>query len=130
MGLALAALNVLRGISGDERVPGSASPLLILAPTLMTLLQLAAVAAREIDADRAAALLTGDPLGVASAISRLDSSPGSPLDDLMPPVPARKVPLPSMLRYPPPPIGASRGSTRSRRRPCRRSTSPRARAFR
>jgi heat shock protein HtpX len=67
----------------------------------MTLLQLALSSAREIDADRAAALLTGDSLGVASAVSRLDPIPGQALDDLMPPVPARKVPLPSMLRYPP-----------------------------
>ena len=76
--------------------------LLILAPTLMTHLQLALSRTREFEADRAAALLTGDPLGLASAVSRLDASPGSPLDDLIPPVPARKVPLPSMLRYPPP----------------------------
>ena len=101
-GLALAALNVLRVITGAETVPWVSVLLLILAPILMTSLQLALSRSREIEADRAAALLTGDPLGVASAISRLDSSPGSPLDDLMPPVPARKVPLPSMLRYPPP----------------------------
>ena len=102
IGLALAALNILRGISGGEAVSWLSVALLILAPALMTLLQLAMSSAREIDADRAAALLTGDSLGVASAVSRLDLSPGSPLDDLMPPVPARKVPLPSMLRYPPP----------------------------
>ena len=101
-GLALAALNILRGISGGEPVSWLSVALLILAPALMTLLQLALSSAREFDADRAAALLTGDALGVASAVSRLDPSPGTPLDDLMPPVPARKVPLPSMLRYPPP----------------------------
>jgi heat shock protein HtpX len=102
LGLALAALNVLRGIGGGEPVSWLSVLLLILAPTLMTMLQLALSRTREIEADRAAALLTGDPLGVASAISRLDASPGSPLEDLMPPVPARKVPLPSMLRFPPP----------------------------
>jgi len=102
VGLALAALNVLRSISGADTVPWLSVLLLVLAPILMTSLQLALSRSREIEADRAAALLTGDPLGVASAISRLDSTPGSPLDDLMPPVPARRVPLPSMLRYPPP----------------------------
>lgn len=101
VGLALAALNILRGISGGEAVSWLSVALLILAPALMTLLQLALSSAREIDADRAAALLTGDSLGVASAVSRLDPIPGSALDDLLPPVPARKVPLPSMLRYPP-----------------------------
>ncbi len=102
IGLALAALNILRGISGGEAVSWLSVALLIVAPALMTLLQLALSSAREFDVDRAAALLTGDALGVASAVSRLDPSPGKPLDDLMPPVPARKVPLPSMLRYPPP----------------------------
>jgi heat shock protein HtpX len=102
VGLALAALNVLRSISGTDTVPWLSVLLLVLAPILMTSLQLAMSRSREIEADRAAALLTGDPLGVASAISRLDATPGSPLDDLMPPVPARRVPLPSMLRYPPP----------------------------
>jgi heat shock protein HtpX len=48
-----------------------------------------------------AALLTGDPLGLASAIARLDTTTGSVLDDLMPPVPARRVPQPSMMRSPP-----------------------------
>jgi len=102
VGLALAALNIWRGISGGEAVSWLSVALLIAAPALMTLLQLALSSAREIDADRAAALLTGDSLGVASAVSRLDLIPGSALDDLLPPVPARKVPLPSMLRYPPP----------------------------
>ena len=102
VGLALAALNILRGIAGGEPVSWLSVLLLILAPALMTLLQLGFSRTREVEVDRAAALLTGDPLGLASAVSRLDASPGSPLDDLIPPVPARKVPLPSMLRYPPP----------------------------
>jgi heat shock protein HtpX len=102
VGLALAALNILRGISGGEPVSWPSVLLLVLAPALMSFLQLGLSRAREFDVDRAAALLTGDPLGVASAISRLDASPGSPLDDLIPPVPARKVPLPSLLRFAPP----------------------------
>jgi heat shock protein HtpX len=39
---------------------------------------------------------------VASAVSRLDAAAGAPLEELISPVPARKVPLPSMLRYVPP----------------------------
>jgi heat shock protein HtpX len=103
VGLALAGLNILRGVSGGEAVSWWSVALLILAPTLMTFMQLGLSHAREIEADRAAALLTGDPLGLASAISRLETSPGSPLEDIIPPVPARRVPLPSMLRFPPPP---------------------------
>jgi heat shock protein HtpX len=101
-GLALAALNILRGIGGSEPVPWVSVLLLLLAPTLMTALQLGLSRTREIDADRAGALLTGDPLGVASAVSRLDATPGTALEELIPPVPARKVPLPSMLRFAPP----------------------------
>lgn len=98
VGILLAALNILAMISGGERVPWSSVVLTLLAPGLMNLLQLSFSRTRETEADRAAALMTGDALGVASAISRLDASPGSPLDDFVPPVPARKVGLPSMLR--------------------------------
>ena len=66
----------------------------------LNLLQLALPRAHTFEADRAAALLTGDPLGLASAISRLDVPAGVLAEDLVPPVPARKVPLPSLLRYP------------------------------
>jgi heat shock protein HtpX len=72
--------------------------LLIAAPALLNLLQLALP--RSLEADREAALLTGDPLGLASAVSRLDAPAGVAIEDVMPPVPARKVPLPSMLRFP------------------------------
>lgn len=98
VGLALAALNVLAAITGGEPVPWFSVILMLLAPALMNFLQLALSHAREQETDRAAALLTGDPLGVASAISRIDASPGAPIDDIIPPVPARKVALPSMLR--------------------------------
>lgn len=101
-GLAFAALNLFRTISGEEPVAWSTVLLLIASPLLMTLVQLALSRSREFGIDRAAALLTGDPMGLASAIARFDISAGSPLDDLLPPVPARKVPLPSMLRLPPP----------------------------
>ncbi|MFA5900931.1 MAG: zinc metalloprotease HtpX, partial [Hyphomicrobium sp.] len=98
IGLALAAMNLLASISGGERMPWLSIGLMFLAPALMNLLQLVLSRSREFDTDRAAALLTGDPLGIASAISRLDAQPGAPVDDLTPPVPARKVGLPSMLR--------------------------------
>ncbi len=101
IGLTLAALNILRSIGGGEPTSWLSVVLLVLAPVLMTLLQLALSHGREIEVDRAAALLTGDPLGVASAISRLDASPGLLSDELLPPVPARKVPLPSMMRLMP-----------------------------
>lgn len=98
VGLAWAALGLLGAVSGGEPVPWLTIILLLLAPTLMTFLQLSLPRDREFDTDRAAARITGDPLGVASAISRLDAAPGAPLDEIVPLVPARKVALPSLLR--------------------------------
>lgn len=103
VGLALAALNLWRLITGEELTSWLTVLLLIAMPLVMNLLQLALSRGYEYTADRVAALMTGDPLGLASALSRFDPSTGSPLDDLLPPVPARKVPQPSMLRCPPAP---------------------------
>jgi heat shock protein HtpX len=102
IGLALGAMNLWRLITGEELFSWITVALLVLAPLLMNALQLALPRRREFTVDRAAALMTGDALGVASAISRFEVSTGSVWDDLLPPVPARKVPQPSMLRCPPP----------------------------
>jgi heat shock protein HtpX len=57
----------------DEGVsPLATLGLLIVAPLTATLLQLAISRSREFDADAAAAELTGDPEGLASALSRLE----------------------------------------------------------
>jgi heat shock protein HtpX len=101
-GLALAAANLYHLLTHDELVSWWSVALLVLAPMLLNLVQFGLSRAREFEADRAGALLTGDPLGLASAISRLETSTGSLSEDLVPPVPARRVPLPSMLRCPPP----------------------------
>jgi heat shock protein HtpX len=102
VGLALAALNLWRLVTGEDFVSWWTVALLVLAPALINLLQLSLSKKREFAADRAAALITGDPMGLASAISRLEAPVGNAWDDLLPPVPARKVPLPSLLRFPPP----------------------------
>lgn len=59
----------------DEEGPGPLATLglLIVAPFTATLLQLAISRAREYDADAAAAELTGDPEGLASALGRLEA---------------------------------------------------------
>ena len=59
----------------EDEGPGALATLglLIVAPITATLLQLAVSRAREFDADAAAAELTGDPEGLASALSRLES---------------------------------------------------------
>lgn len=102
VGAALIAVNLWRLLIHEEVVPWLTVILFVLTPAAMNLVQLALSRSRVFAVDRSAALLTGDPLGLASAIARLDPSIGTPLDDLLPPVPARRVPQPSMLRAPPP----------------------------
>ena len=61
---------------GDYQVPWAALLLLIAAPTVSALLQLALSRTREFEADLGAARLTGDPLGLASALTRLEARQG------------------------------------------------------
>jgi heat shock protein HtpX len=58
----------------EDDGPGALATLglLIVAPLAATLLQLAISRSREFDADAAAAELTGDPEGLASALARLE----------------------------------------------------------
>jgi heat shock protein HtpX len=96
--LALAIMNVFALLTHGETVSWLAIALLYLAPALSSLLQLALSRTREFDADLEAAGLTGDPLGLASALRRLETYTGHFWEDLMFPVPARRVPQPSLLR--------------------------------
>lgn len=96
--LALAALNVLAMMSGEQVVSWWTVLLLYTAPAVSSLLQLGLSRAREFDADREAAVLTGDAMGLASALRQLETYTGHFWEDLMFPVPARRVPQPSLLR--------------------------------
>lgn len=98
----LAITNVLALSTGDLTISWWGIALLYLSPALSSLLQLSLSRTREFDADREGAMLTGDPLGLASALSRLDSSTGRFWEDLTFPVPARRTPQPSLLRSHPP----------------------------
>jgi heat shock protein HtpX len=71
-GQMLLLFNLPFALVGGPLVPWIVPLVLILAPVLMTLLQLALSRAREFDADLGAAHLTGDPLGLASALSALE----------------------------------------------------------
>jgi heat shock protein HtpX len=80
---------------------GSLAPLflallLIFAPTFASLLQLALSRAREFDADLEAASLTGDPLGLASALKKLERRGGGLWERIF--LPGRQIPDPSLLR--------------------------------
>ena len=73
---------------------------LVAAPTLMSLLQLALSRAREYEADLDAAALTGDPVGLASALEKLERYQGRFWEEIV--FPGRRIPEPSLLRTHPP----------------------------
>lgn len=74
--------------------------LLMLSPTIASLLQLALSRTREYDADLDAAGLTGDPRGLAVALEKLERYQGGLFETLL--LPGRRVPQPSLLRTHPP----------------------------
>lgn len=94
--LALGA-NVMSSFGGGYvLVPWLAVFLLILSPTIGGLLQMALSRTREFDADLGAALLTGDPDGLASALQKLEKAQGVYWESLM--LPGSRAPVPSILR--------------------------------
>jgi heat shock protein HtpX len=70
--------------------------LLIFAPTIGGLLQLALSRAREYDADLDGVSLTGDPEGLASALALLERKQGAVWEGLV--LPGSRLPEPSLLR--------------------------------
>ena len=63
---------------------------------VLVLLQLALSRTREFDADMAAAELTGDPQGLASALDKMERYQGGFVEQIF--FPGRRVPEPSLLR--------------------------------
>jgi len=98
----LAIFNLPAWLLGDVDMPFLGLLLLYLAPSIGSLLQLALSRTREYDADMVGAELTGDPRGLASALDKLERYQGSFWEDLMFPVPMRRIPQPSLLRSHPP----------------------------
>ncbi len=99
-GQVLLLVNLPLLILGETTLPWIPILLLIAAPTLSTLVQLALSRSREYEADLGAVAITGDPLGLASALGKLESMHQSLLGRLLHPLP--RIPDPSMLRTHPP----------------------------
>lgn len=87
-------------IGAGWKIPVLGLLLLIFAPTIGGLMQLALSRAREYDADLDGATLTGDPEGLASALALLERRQGAIWEGLM--LPGSRVPEPSLLRTHPP----------------------------
>jgi heat shock protein HtpX len=83
-------------LAGWPTIPLSAVILLYLAPAITGLLQLALSRAREYDADLEAARLSGDPEGLAMALTKLERYQGHMWEDIF--LPGRRIPQPSVLR--------------------------------
>ena len=78
------------------KVPWIGLFLLLLAPSIGGLLQLALSRAREYDADLDAISLTGDPKGLATALQTLERKQGGKWEGLV--LPGSRSPEPSILR--------------------------------
>ncbi len=81
---------------GGEQVPWLAVLVLIAAPTVGGLLQMALSRTREFDADLGAATLTGDPDALASALQKLERAQGRRWENIF--LPGGRIPDPSVLR--------------------------------
>lgn len=97
-----AILNIIAAFNGEQYASWWAIAFLYMSPLLSNLLQLGLSRAREFDADLEAAKLTGDPLGLAGALRRIEQTTGRMWEDLMLPAPGRRVAIPSILRSHPP----------------------------
>jgi heat shock protein HtpX len=98
LALFLALFNLPAFLLGDSEISFTGLLLLYLAPTVGSLIQLALSRTREYDADLEAAGLTGDPGSLASALEKLERYQGHFWEDMMLPVPGRRIPQPSLLR--------------------------------
>lgn len=99
-GIALAIVALPLSIVGEGDFPLLLVLLLVVAPTAANLLQLALSRTREYDADLDAAMLTGDPLGLASALGKIERLGPRSWSEVF--LPGSRLPEPSLLRSHPP----------------------------
>lgn len=96
VGQVLLLVNLPLVVFGAATVNWLAIVLLVFAPHLSALAQLALSRTREYDADLNAALLTNDPRGLAGALARIERAQGGWLERVL--LPGRRLPEPSLLR--------------------------------
>ena len=96
VGQFLLVLNLPLLLFGQEVFNWFAILLLIFAPNLSALAQLALSRTREYDADLNAARMTSDPEGLARALAKIERVQGGWLERIF--MPGRRVPEPSLLR--------------------------------
>lgn len=84
----------------DAALPWGPILLLLLAPSISALVQLALSRNREYEADLGAAELTGDPLALASALTKMEPPHQRMLEQIL--LPGPRIPDPSLLRTHPP----------------------------
>lgn len=96
LGMMLLLFSLPALMTDGAEVPWLLVALLVFAPTLAALMQLALSRTREFDADLDAARLTGDPVGLASALAKLERYQGRLWESVL--MPGRRIPDPSLLR--------------------------------
>lgn len=100
MGGILLMVNLPLLLIGQVRFSWLLIFLLLIAPTIANILQMGLSRAREYDADLEAAMLTGDPAGLASALRKLEMQQANLWERIL--MPGRRLPEPSLLRSHPP----------------------------
>jgi heat shock protein HtpX len=96
VGQLLLVVNLPLLLTGAVMVPWIIILALMLAPLISDLLQLALARTREYDADLDAALLTGDPVGLAEALQKIEQQQSNIWGRLL--IPGWRVPDPSVFR--------------------------------
>jgi heat shock protein HtpX len=97
VGIVSLLFNITWMASGSAaQVPWLGVIVLLFAPTIGGLLQMALSRTREFDADLGAAMLTGDPDGLANALTKLEKAQGRIWENLI--LPGGRIPDPSILR--------------------------------
>lgn len=96
LGQLLVIVNLPLMLTGTVTFNWWAVLLLVFAPHLSALAQLALSRTREFDADLNAVRLTGDPQGLSSALAKIEQVQGGWMERIL--LPGRRVPEPSLLR--------------------------------